>query len=116
MKRSWRYPIPASTSRSTTEPASCTHTPWWAGQLGPGISLPALPTGTYYVKTSDDYFLGYVDKWYPNKPCWLYTLSDAAPVVLSTADVGSINFDMEWMNLYEQTDPHIYYTPAWTPY
>ena len=86
------------------------------GAAGTRYESWALPAGTYYVKTSDDYFLGYVNKWYPNKPCWLYTLSDAAPVVLSTADVGSINFDMEWMNLYEQTDPHIYYTPAWTLY
>ena len=85
------------------------------GAAGTRYESWALPAGTYYVKTSDDYFLGYVDKWYPNKPCWLYTLSDAAPVVLSTADVGSINFDMEWMNLYEQTDPHINYTGAWTP-
>ncbi len=87
-----------------------------ADDVGKAYTTWALPAGTYYVRTLDDMGLGYIDEWFDGLPLGENELADATPVHLTNTDVTGVDFSLARLSRYEQTDPHIYYTPAWTPY
>ncbi len=78
----------------------------------------ALPSGTYYAQASDSFgdtglALGssYIDEWYDDLPCGQYDLADADPIVLGSANVTGIDFGLDKLTRYEQTDSRIVYNP-----
>ena len=86
---------------------------WVGGDGETAYSTWAMPAGTYYVRTLAELTgAPYVDEWYNNKRVGQYELGDA--VILAEHDATGINFGLDRLTRYEQTDTHIYYAPTWT--
>ena len=79
-----------------------------------GYETWAIPAGTYYAEATDEYLGGYVDQWYNNKPAGQYGLGDADPIQLTSAGASDINFALDHLTPYEQTDPRIAFSGTWT--
>jgi hypothetical protein len=89
------------------------------GEYGTAYTTWALPSGTYYVRTDYGSTSDYIDEWYNDKVIGVFDHTGADPVVVGASNVTGIDFGLDPMTRYEQTDPHIYYAPsvtAWTTY
>ena len=80
-----------------------------------GYTTWAVPAGTYYAEATDEFLGGYVDEWYNNKPAGQYGLGDADAINLTSADATGIDFVLDHLTRYEQTDPRIAFSGTWTP-
>ena len=87
---------------------------WAGGEAGTAYTTWALPPGTYYARTTD--YLGgssYIEEWFDNLPTSQYSRADATPIVVTGADVTGIDFALDHLNRYEQTDPYIEHSGNW---
>ena len=85
------------------------------GQYGTSYTTWALPAGTYYARTHDASGIGYIDEWYNNKWVGVYDLAGADPVTLSSSDFTGVNFGLDRMTRFEQTDLRLGWAGNWTP-
>jgi IPT/TIG domain/Carboxypeptidase regulatory-like domain len=77
----------------------------------------ALPGGTTYYAEVQDYAFGdYAGEWYDNVKASLYDHTSATPIPVGSADVTGINFRLDKLNEYDQTDGHIVYAGGHTSF
>lgn len=77
----------------------------------------ALPGSTTYYVAVEDFDGGdYRAEWFNDKKSSDYDRASATAVPIASAHVTGINFAMDGMNVYDQTNSHIVYSGAYTTY
>jgi hypothetical protein len=77
----------------------------------------ALPGGTtYYAAVADYTGADYAEEWYDNVKAALYDHTFATAIPVGTADVTGIDFGLDKLNEYDQTDGHIVWAGSHTTF
>ena len=92
------------------------------GETGKFYATWALPDGTYFAKVTDYWGSDYATEWYDDLKCAQYDLASATPITIpappaiASIDTVQVNFALDKMNKYDQTDAHITYAGSYTTY
>ena len=77
----------------------------------------ALPGNTTYYAAVEDYaYADYKEEWYNDVSFSLFDHTHATAIPVTTANVGGINFGLDKLTEYDQTDGHIVWAGGHTPY
>ncbi len=87
---------------------------WVGAGVTSSYTTWAVPSGTYYAKTTDSLGTSYIEEWYDNLQCGRYTLPDATAFTVAGANVTGIDFGLDRMTRVEQSDPRILHLGTWS--